>query len=328
MVKKVFIERLNDAVDAILSGDTSSAFPMDSRMEELVQTAQMLAELPRQEFREQLRAELQTAASSLIAEGGKKSTMSDSPGKQTIHSIIPYLAVQEAEGLIDFVKEAFGSEEILRSTGTQGGLHAEVRIGDSKVMIGGGVQWKGPSRPTALHLYVPDVDDVYRRAMDAGASSLCEPMDQPYGDREGSVKDLAGNFWYIGTHKGESHIPKGLSTVTPFLHPKGTETLLEFVEQAFGAEEIIRVKTPAGVIVHAKTRIGESVIEMGEAHGMFQPMPTTFYMYVDDVDSLYERALKAGGKSLQQPAGQPYGDRVAAVEDPAGNSWYLAAPNR
>ena len=86
-------------------------------------------------------------------------------------------------------------------------MHAEVLIGDSELMIGGGQTWGGAPTPTGLHLYVPDADRVYRDALAAGAESLHGPVDQPYGDREASVKDIAGNHWYIATHLATGHIP-------------------------------------------------------------------------------------------------------------------------
>jgi PhnB protein len=67
--------------------------------------------------------------------------------------------------------------------------------------------------PTALHVYVPDADSVYQRALEAGASSLEEPIDQFYGDREAGVRDPSGNVWWIATHKlgaAEMYIPRGL----------------------------------------------------------------------------------------------------------------------
>jgi uncharacterized glyoxalase superfamily protein PhnB len=68
------------------------------------------------------------------------------------------------------------------------------------------------------------------------------------------------------------------------------------------------------------------MFEMGEAHGQWEPMPTMFYLDVDDVDACYQRALDAGATSVEAPALQPYGDRRAAVRDAFGNRWYLAAP--
>lgn len=74
------------------------------------------------------------------------------------------------------------------------------------------------------------------------------------------------------------------------------------------------VRSPRWVIHHAELRIGNSVLEVGEAHGPYQPMLATFYMYVPDVDAVYRRALTAGAKSIQEPADQPY-DRDAGVTD-------------
>ncbi len=100
----------------------------------------------------------------------------------------------------DIVKEAFTATELFRGTGSAGGIHAEVRIGDSMVMIGGAGTWNGEPMPAAIYLYMDDVDAVYKRALQAGAASLSEPADQPYGDRVAGVKDSFGNVWYIATH--------------------------------------------------------------------------------------------------------------------------------
>lgn len=113
------------------------------------------------------------------------------------HTVTPYLTVQDAAGLIEFLVRVFDAKEterMMRPDGTVG--HAEVRIGDSVVMIGGG----STPRLAALYMYVPDVDATYRRALEAGAPSVSEPNDQFYGDRHGAVKDPAGNDWWIATH--------------------------------------------------------------------------------------------------------------------------------
>src|SRR5262249_26660090 len=196
----------------------------------------------------------------------------------------------------------------------------------SKVMIGGGEAWGGTATPTALHLYVTDADAVYRRALEAGAVSLRPLVDQPYGDREGSVQDLAGNHWYIATHQASGHAPAGLGSVTPYLHPRGAERLIDFMKRAFEATEMQIEREPDGTVKHAKLRLAESIVEMGEAHGQWGPMPTMFYLYVDDVDAWYGRALAAGAMSMEAPALQHYGERRAAVRDLWGNQWYLATP--
>jgi len=246
------------------------------------------------------------------------------PIREGFHSVTPYLTAQQAAELLDFVKQAFGAEELLRTTGSAGGMHAEVRIDDSMIMIGGGGAWRGTPMPTAIHLYVPDTDAVYKRALELGATSTGEPMDQFYGERSAGVKDRAGNQWYIATHFGPKYIPEGLRAVNVYLHPRGVEQVIDFLKQALGGEEVARYASPEGVIIHAQVRIGDSVIEMGEAHGPYQPMPTVFYLYVDDCDALYKRALQAGATSMSEPANQPYGDRTAAVKDPFDNVWYIA----
>ena len=183
--------------------------------------------------------------------------------------------------------------------------------------------------PASLHLYVPDADAVYRRALEAGADSLYEPVDQVYGDREAGVKDPAGNVWYIATHQGEGaakHIPEGIHTVTPFLHPVGAPGLIDFLKEALGAEEVSRYQSPDGVVHHATVRIGDSVIEMGEAHGEALLTPPSIYLYVADVDVMYARAVKAGATSIKSPADQPYGDRNAWIKDPFDNTWFIATP--
>ena len=245
-------------------------------------------------------------------------------GQQTL---TPYLIVQDAPAMIEFLKQAFGAEEKFRGVGPAGGLHADLRIGDSRLMLGGGapgLSWHGENRPTALHIYVKDTDTVYQRALDAGAVSIAAPVDQQYGERSGGVKDQFGNFWYIATWKGEHYIPEGLRTVNPYLHPLRAEPLINFLKRGFDAQEVARYASPDGVIHHAQIKIGDTVLEMGEAHGQYQPMPTMFYLYVPNVDASYYRALNVGGTSISEPEDKPYGDRTAAVKDAFGNQWYLA----
>jgi PhnB protein len=229
--------------------------------------------------------------------------------------------------LIDFAQQVFGAEETFRTIGGAGGIHAEVRIGNSMLMIGGGgpeLSWHGESRPTALHVYVQDTDAAYERALQAGAISLGAPQDQPYGERGGGVKDPFGNYWYIATWKGKSYVQEGLRTVTPYLHPLRAEPFISFLKRGLGAEEIAKYASPDGVILHAQIRIGDSVLEMGEAPGDNRPMPAMFYLYVPNVDAMYSRVLAAGATSISAPADQPYGDRTAGVKDVFGNQWYLA----
>jgi PhnB protein len=242
-------------------------------------------------------------------------------------TLTPYLVAMDGPALVEFAKNAFGAEETFRAVGSAGGLHAEVRIGDSMLMMGGGIpgrEFRATANTHALHVYVPDCDATYERALRAGASSIDGPRDQEYGERSGSVKDPAGNFWYIATHKGKSYTAEGLNSVNAYMHPLRAEPVISFLKRSFGARELAKYASPDGVVHHAVIRVGDSVVEMGEAQGKYPPMPTMFYLYVPDCDAVYQRALAAGAASIAEPVDQPYGDRSGAVKDVFGNTWYIA----
>jgi PhnB protein len=314
-------ERLDRAVAALLAG--ASTTTGDADLDALLSVAGRLRRLPRPTFRDRLRSELERKGEMLQADKNR----SDRPSfREGFHTVTPYLVAGGAAELLDFVKESFSGAETHRSTGTAGGMHAEVRIGDSMLMIGGGEGFD--SRPAEIHLYVEDADAVYRRALSAGATKLYEPMDQPYGDREGGVRDPAGNRWYIGTHKVTGRAPEGMRTVTPVLHPEDLPRQIDFLEKALGGHDVVRDLSPAGAILHATARVGDSVVELGPAQGQWGPMPAMLYLYVDDVDAWYRRAVDAGAASVQAPRDEPYGDRVAAVRDDEGNLWYMGTPIR
>ena len=127
--------------------------------------------------------------------------MAVKPIPDGFHSVTPYLVVEGVASLVDFLKQAFDAKEIERTMLPDGTvMHAQVKIGDSFVMMG---EARGEStpRPASLYLYVTDTDATYRRALQAGATSIMEPADQFYGDRNLGVKDPAGNQWWIATHK-------------------------------------------------------------------------------------------------------------------------------
>jgi PhnB protein len=250
-----------------------------------------------------------------------------SPIPRGFRTVTPYLIAKDGPALLEFAKQAFGAEETFRAVGSAGGLHGEVRIGDSMLMMGGGIpgkEFRSTPNTHALHLYVKDADAVTAKALAAGATLIDELRDQEYGERSASVKDPAGNYWYIATAKGESYIPKDLHNVNPYLHPLRAEPVISFLKRAFGAQELAKYASPDGVVHHAEIRVGDSVIEMGEAHGKYPPMPTMFYLYVPKVDDVYRQAVAAGATSIQEPADQPYGDRTAGVKDAFGNTWYIA----
>lgn len=112
-------------------------------------------------------------------------------------TVTPYLAIREAEKLVEFLAEIFDAEEhrvMRREDGSF--MHGEFRIGDSMVMIGD-VQDRYPPFPGMLHVYVSDVDETYRQALEHGATSVEKPSDQDYGERRAAFTDPSGNRWYV-----------------------------------------------------------------------------------------------------------------------------------
>ena len=116
------------------------------------------------------------------------------------HNVTPYIVVEGADRLIDFLKTVFDGEETERLPGPDGKIgHAEVRIGDSLVMLADAGPETKPF-PVMLHIYVEDCDATYNRAIAAGGSSLREPVNEFYGDRMSGVTDSFGNQFWIATH--------------------------------------------------------------------------------------------------------------------------------
>lgn len=130
------------------------------------------------------------------------------------HTLQPYLILANCAEAIDFYKRAFGATEVLRMKKPDGRIgHAEIRLGDSVLMMADEhpqIDAYSPAHyggsPVSLLIYVGGCDAVYRQALDAGAESLREPADQPYGDRMAGVRDPFGYSWWIATHvKDVSH---------------------------------------------------------------------------------------------------------------------------
>ena len=119
-------------------------------------------------------------------------------------------------------------------------------------------------------------------------------------------------------------IPDGYHTVTPYLIVRDAAGLIAFVQQAFDAQEEVRMDRPDGSVMHAEVRIGDSVVMLAQADDDEQIRPGMLHLYLEDVDAAYQQALSAGATSLQEPADQFYGDRSAGVEDDFGNQWWLA----
>jgi PhnB protein len=344
MAERDLIERLDDAIEAILADRNAGLAGLalsEPELATLLVVADDLRELPDPNFRSKLKAEL------IPSTEDEMTTMTAEELKTGFHTITPYLLVDGADDLIAFMQDAFGAELQARFPAPDGRLmHAELRVGDSMIEMGEPAGEFKPF-PMTLHLYIDDVDGAYARALAAGATTIHPLTDQPYGDREGGVKDRWGNVRYLATYQenvteeelrqrfaGRGSKPRkepgvgprlrGYHTITPFLHARGARALVTFLENAVGAD-VQHVTEMAGrEVAHAGVRIGDSMIELGEVHGEAQPTPASIHLYVPDVDATYERAVRAGATSVNPPENKPYGERGAFVIDPFDNQWFIA----
>ena len=118
-------------------------------------------------------------------------------------------------------------------------------------------------------------------------------------------------------------IPAGFHSITPYVMAKEAARLMAFLKEALGAEEKHVTKGPDGSIMHATLLIGTSMLMLSEARKEWPAQPTGFYLYVPNVDEMYQRALRAGAESIHEPRNEFYGDRMGGVKDPSGNSWWI-----
>jgi len=135
--------------------------------------------------------------------------MAVKPIPEGYHSVTPYLIIKGAADAIEFYKQAFGATELFRFPAPDGKIgHAEIKIGDSPIMLAdefAEMGYKGPralgGSPVSLMIYLEDVDTVFNRAVEAGASVKEAVQDKFYGDRTGTLTDPFGHVWHVSTHK-------------------------------------------------------------------------------------------------------------------------------
>jgi uncharacterized glyoxalase superfamily protein PhnB len=117
-------------------------------------------------------------------------------------------------------------------------------------------------------------------------------------------------------------------TVTPYLVVSDADAELAFLKAAFGATEVDCQRSPDNRVMHAEMKIGDSLVMLGQASGRWTPRPAALYLWVDNVDATYARALQAGATSESEPEDKPYGHRNAGIIDQNGITWWIGAPVR
>jgi PhnB protein len=118
--------------------------------------------------------------------------------------------------------------------------------------------------------------------------------------------------------------PEGSSVVSPYLIVKSVEDQLDFLTKVFNAEIADTAKHPDGFIMHAEVKIKDSTIMIGGANEKFPAFQSMIYVYVDDADIVYRKALENGAESVMEPEDRFYGNREGGVKDPQGNTWWIA----
>src|SRR5271155_4947096 len=274
------IEQLNRAVEALLAGADGRPEKVEAAVEPLVRLAADLRDLPREKFKARLKSEL--------LEGRKIMSTVAEPVAAVRTIATPRLTFKDAAKAIEFYKQAFGAKEVMRFETESGLPHAEVRIGDSSIMLSD--EWPEGGRfsaetlggtPVQMSLVVEDVDSFAERAVAAGLKTILPIRDQFYGHREGRYVDPFGYMWNISTITEEMSVeemhrrmeglttgpeggqipakdelkvdpvPRGFRMVTPYLVAEDGPALIEFAKRAFGAAEAFRALTPLGG-VHAE----------------------------------------------------------------------------
>ena len=321
MPERALAEQLDQAIESVIAG-TEPAAGGGRQLMALAEIAGVLRDLPAKDFKKRLNTELQRRAAMTT------STSTAARVRVGFRTITPFIIHSKAPELVDFLKTTFGAEELKRNTaGEAYGFYSELRIGDTVIMIGGGTAARRGNLPSALHVYVEDCDAAYRRALDAGAVTLMgaigEPSDRPYGERSAFVQDAFGNYWYIATRLASAPAAEGWGTVLPYVHPEGARNYIDFLKRAFGAEELA-VFEQSGRIMHAAVRVGDAVLEMGEPVDRTGIPSNGFFLFVEDVEAAYARALAAGATAVRPPDDTPYGLRSAIVRDPSGYLWWPA----
>jgi PhnB protein len=120
-----------------------------------------------------------------------------------------------------------------------------------------------------------------------------------------------------------SHIPNGFTSITPYFIVDDTKAFSKFLVEAFDAE-IVDEHIEDGVFRHGAYRVFGSMIEVSEGSEMYPSRPISIHLYVPDCDAVFQKAIDAGGKSTYEITDMPYGERSGGVDDPCGNSWWIA----
>ena len=255
-----------------------------------------------------------------------------------IREVYPYLIVRGGAAAIEFYREVFGAEEILRIADPDGRRigHAELRLGPIIIMLADEYPELGILSPaafggtgTTLHLHVDDADALAARALGAGATMVREPADYEHGERQCRVRDPFGHEWLLGHEIGKaaadaapSPRPKAdAPNIFPGLRYRDERAAMDWLARAFGFERHALFTDDDGAVVHAEMRLGPGIVMLGAAPECAEGF--NIYVYVEDVDAHHARARAAGAEIVRALADTSYGSREYGARDLDGHHWYF-----
>jgi uncharacterized glyoxalase superfamily protein PhnB len=274
----------------------------------------------------------------------------------TTQALTPYLCVRDAVAALAYYSEAFGAVEQMRVTGDDGRIgHCEFTIGAARFMMADEYPEIDVLSPTtlggsgvALYLEVADVDDIHRRAVEAGATDLRPPADQTHGNRTSTIRDPFGHRWMLSQPVESLSLDEYAQRETAFTvtrlaqatggPPKTVWPTLNYVDalagirflvEVFGFEEAMVVTgADPTVVEHSQLRWPEGGgVMLGTANregNVFSERAVgqaSIYVVTDEPDPLYERVMAAGVELVRDMRDEDYGSRGFSVRDPEGNIW-------
>ncbi len=216
-------------------------------------------------------------------------------------AVTPGFSVQGSTEFLAFLKRAFDArEKDIKWNDDKSIGHGEIMIGDSLIEVSEArPQW--PARQCSVHLYVPDADAQFARAVAGGAVAVTPPADAAYGDRTANVRDAAGNNWFIATRREGPAVPAGFHSITPYVITRNAGAVMDWAAASFGAVSRAHYPTEDGKVMHAEIQIDDSIVEFSDGSGEWPPSPCNLHLYVPDVDDAYRRALDGGATSVYAP---------------------------
>jgi PhnB protein len=233
--------------------------------------------------------------------------------------------VSDVEKQMQFLQTVFGASVKENMKSPDGiTLHGEVLIGNVVLLIG--LQTKElPAQPSMNYVYVENVHQPYANAMGAGAESITQPTDRFYGVSEAGFKDMQGNTWWSAHFLiNESDNMYGYSAVCPYLVVSNVAKQAEFLQTVFNATVKDMAKQPDGEVVQTEMIIGDTVLIISKSSEALAAQPGMNYVYVNDVDDTFKRAIMAGAASIAEPEEKFYGAKEGGFKDSEGNTWWVA----